>query len=119
MQLVGEFNGMKELDGIGTDVDAGAELGELGRLLVDLHFEALPAQRDGRGESAEACSDDGDATRVSHVMLRRWTLDGNARSRHPWPPRSDMRSVRPEGYRLALMPRLSAAVAIWERWTSM
>src|SRR6476620_11820432 len=83
MQLVGETDGVKELDGVGTDVDAGAELGELGRLFVDLHFEALAAQRDGRGQPAEARSDNGNAPRVSHLMLREWTLDGNAGRCHP------------------------------------
>ena len=70
MQLVGEADGVKELYRIGADVDAGAELGELRRLLVDLHFEALPAQRDGRGQPAQARSDNGNPTRVSHLMLR-------------------------------------------------
>jgi hypothetical protein len=62
MQLLGETDGVKELDGIGTDVDAGAKLGEFRRLLVDLHFEALPTQRDGRRQSAEARSDNCNAT---------------------------------------------------------
>ena len=72
MQLVGEADGVKELDGVGADVDAGAELGELGRLLVDLHFEALPAERDGRRQSAEAGSDNGNAARFSHLCSGNW-----------------------------------------------
>src|SRR5271169_3688469 len=70
MQLLGEADGVKELDGIGTDVDAGAKLGEFRRLLVDLHFEALPTQRDGRRQSAEACSDNCNAMHFPHLMLR-------------------------------------------------
>src|SRR5262245_8740796 len=66
VQLVGETDGPKKLDRVGTDVDAGAELGEFGRLLVDLHLESLPAQRDGGRQSAKAGSDDGYATGVRH-----------------------------------------------------
>src|SRR5215207_81373 len=105
MQLVGEAGGAKELYGVGTDVDAGAELGELGRLFVDLHLEALAAQRDGRSQSAEARSDNGNAPRVSHLMLREWTLDGNAGSRHPRRQGPIWAQSGPDGYRLALMPR--------------
>src|SRR5262249_28141833 len=66
VKLVGEFDGLKELDGVGADVDAGAELGEFSRLLVDLHLEPLPAQRDSGCQSAKARSDDGYATCVRH-----------------------------------------------------
>ena len=74
MQLVGEADRVKELYRIGADVDAGAEFGEFGRLLVDLHLESLPAQRDGRRQPAKARSDNGNPTRVSHFMLRTWNV---------------------------------------------
>ena len=70
MQLLGEADGVKELDGIGTDVDAGAKLGEFRCLLVDLHFEALPTQHAGRRQSAEARSDNCNATHFPHLILR-------------------------------------------------
>ena len=41
-----QADGVKEFYRIGADVNAGAELDEFGRLLVDLHFESLPAERD-------------------------------------------------------------------------
>ncbi len=40
-------DGLKELDGIGTDVDAAPNSASSAALFVDLHFEALSAQRDG------------------------------------------------------------------------
>src|SRR5262245_34466215 len=79
VQLVGELDGLEELDRVGTDVDAGAELGESARLLVDPHLEPLPAQRDGGGQSAKAGSDDGYATCLRHL------------------PRSDGPSAGPSG----------------------
>ena len=83
MQLVGEANGVKEFYRIGADVDAGAKLGELGRLLVDLHLEALPAQRDGRRQPAKSCADNGNPMSASHPVLRHATLDRNAHPCHP------------------------------------
>src|SRR5947207_4674304 len=82
MQLVGEANGVKEFYRIGADVDAGAELDEFGRLLVDLHFEFLPAERDGRRQPAKPRSDDRNPTRVAHLMLP----DTNVRSERPLVP---------------------------------
>ena len=70
MELVYKSDRLKELHRVGADVDAGAELGEFGRLLVDLHLETLPAQRDGRRQAAEAGSDNGNATRSPHLALR-------------------------------------------------
>jgi hypothetical protein len=41
-------------------VDAAADLGQLRRLLVDVHGEAGPAEREGRGEAADPGAHDGD-----------------------------------------------------------
>src|SRR5262245_33059404 len=83
MQLVGEADGVKELDGVGTDVDAGAELGELCRLFIDFNFEALLTQRDRRRQAAETRTDNGDTTRRSHLPRSRIeTIGGNARPGH-------------------------------------
>ena len=43
-----------------ADVDAGADLAEQARLLVDLHVEAGLQQADRGGEPADAAADDGD-----------------------------------------------------------
>ena len=51
VQLVGQRERVKQLHGIGADVDAGAELREFGRLLEDLYLEALMAKRNGRRQS--------------------------------------------------------------------
>jgi hypothetical protein len=84
VQLVGQFEGVKHLHGIGTDIDAGAEFGELGRLLVDLNLEALPAKRDAGRQTAQAGSYDSDPTRASHVAPSRFdTVDRHADRRHP------------------------------------
>jgi len=44
-------------------IDTAADLGELGRLLIDLDVEAGLAQRHRGGEAAEAGADDGDPVR--------------------------------------------------------
>src|ERR1700694_350809 len=67
VQLVGQVERTKNLHRIGAEVDAGAELGELGGLFVDLHLEALTAERDGRRHPAEARSYNRDPTRASHA----------------------------------------------------
>ncbi len=67
MELVGEPDRLKELDRVGADVDAGAELGELGCLLVNLHFETPQAQRDRRRQAAEARPHNGNAMRFRHI----------------------------------------------------
>ena len=46
--------------GVRADVDAGADLAEQARLLVDLHVEAGLQQADRGGEPADAAADDGD-----------------------------------------------------------
>ncbi len=60
---------LKELDGVGADIDAGAELGKLGRLLIDPHLETLKAQRDSSRQPAEARADNGNVARSCHLML--------------------------------------------------
>jgi hypothetical protein len=70
VQLVGETDGVKEFYRIGADIDPGTEFGEFRRLLVDLNFESLPAERDRRRQPAKPRSDNGNPTRVSHFMLR-------------------------------------------------
>ena len=45
---------------VGADLDAGADLLQLGRLLVDLDVEAALEQRQRRGQSADAAADDDD-----------------------------------------------------------
>ena len=79
MQLVRQPDGLKEFHRIGTDVDAGAELGEFARLLVDLDVKSLPAERDGRRQPAKPRSDNRNPARASH----RGTLDRLAHPCHP------------------------------------
>jgi hypothetical protein len=96
MQLVGEPDGVKEFYRIGADVDAGAELDEFGRLLVDLHFESLPAERDGRRQPAKPRSDNRNPTRASHSHgPRHETLDRNAHGCHPDGRARDALEARP------------------------
>src|SRR4051794_6811865 len=84
VQLVRQIERPEDLHRIGTEVDAGAELRELGRLFVDLHLEALTAERDGRRQSAEASSYNGDPTRASHATFPPpSTLDCNGHPCHP------------------------------------
>ena len=70
MELADKSDRLKEFYRVGADVDAGAELGELGGLLVDFHLETLAAQRNGCRQAAEARSDNSNTTCLSHLMLR-------------------------------------------------
>ena len=45
-------------EGVGPDLDAGADFLELGRLLDELRGDTLPLQRQGRGQAADAAADD-------------------------------------------------------------
>ena len=47
--------------GVRPDVDAGADLGEQARLLIDLHVEAGLQQADRGGQPADAAADDRDS----------------------------------------------------------
>src|ERR1041384_2752620 len=67
MEFLGQSDRLEELDRVGADVDAGAELGELGRLLVDVRLEALPAQRDGSRQPAKTSADNGDPACFRHL----------------------------------------------------
>jgi hypothetical protein len=83
VQLVGKADRLEELDRVGADVDAGAELGELRRLLIDARLEALPAQRNGGREAAEAGSDNGNATRLGQFSFSAGaTIAAQARRRY-------------------------------------
>ena len=48
----------KDFHRIGSKLDAGADLAELARPLVDAHLDAVPAQRAGSGQAAQSGSDD-------------------------------------------------------------
>jgi Tripartite tricarboxylate transporter family receptor len=67
VQLVRQFKRVKHLHGIGADVDAGAELRKLRRLLVDVHLEALAAKRNGRRQSPKPGPYDSNPTCARHV----------------------------------------------------
>lgn len=47
-------------DGVRAEADAGADLAELGRGLVDRHGDVLLQEADGQREPADAAADDGD-----------------------------------------------------------
>ena len=49
-----------------AELDAGAELLELGRLLQHPHGKALPRQRSGRREAADAATGNQDREVVAH-----------------------------------------------------
>ena len=52
--------------GIGTELDAGADLAKLGRLLVDRDLEPASSQRDGGRQPAEPGADHRDAAHFTH-----------------------------------------------------
>ena len=61
--------------GVRPDIDAGADLAEQARLLVDLNVEAGLQQADRRGQPADAAADDGDPHR--HLLNFRMILSEN------------------------------------------
>ena len=65
-----ELERAQRLHRVRAEGDAGADLLELRRRLVDVHLEAAPAQRMRGGQAADAAADDGDAGRSRHVPLR-------------------------------------------------
>ena len=68
LRLRAETERMEHAGAVGADLDAGAELFQLGRLLIDIDADALADQRQRRGQATDARSDDGDV--VIHANLR-------------------------------------------------
>src|SRR4051812_24804812 len=54
---------------VGADLDAGSDLLQLIRLIVDLHIDAAPKQRQRSGQSANAAADDDNVPRRAHEAL--------------------------------------------------
>ena len=52
--------GMEHARAVGADLHAGADLAQLGRLLVDLDLDAAQQQGERAGEPADAGADDDD-----------------------------------------------------------
>jgi hypothetical protein len=69
---------IEHLHRVGAHLDAGAHLAELRRLLVDPHAMAALQQRGGRGQAAEAGTDDGDV----HARPPRLSVAGDALRLH-------------------------------------
>ncbi len=65
------------LDRIRPDLQSGADLTELRRLLVDLDLETEFQKRRGGGESADPGADDDDLGLARHVILRNLTLSNH------------------------------------------
>ena len=77
----GEAEPAQDARRVRAHVDAAADFGQLGRLLVDIDRETGPAQRQGGGEPADAGADHGNLERGG---------------RHPEPPNiRDDASCRP------------------------
>ena len=51
---------MQHARAVGADLHAGADLAQLGRLLVDLDLDAAPQQGERAGQPADAGADDDD-----------------------------------------------------------
>src|SRR5688572_6293987 len=63
-QLRSQAELLEETRGVGRQRDRGPDLPELSGLLVDVHPDAVSAQRDRQREAANAGADDGDPARV-------------------------------------------------------
>ena len=59
-ELVGEPEPVQDARGVRADLDAGADLAQRRRLLVDMDVEARPQQRQRRRQAADAAADDAD-----------------------------------------------------------
>ena len=76
---------LEEARPVGRQRHRGADLAQLGGLFVDVDAEAVPAQCDGEGQTADAGADDGDAgalvvciwgaaaVRASGYLIALWT----------------------------------------------
>ena len=60
LERVLEAERVEHARAVGADLDAGADLLQLRRLLVDLDVEAALEQRQRRGQPADAAADDDD-----------------------------------------------------------
>src|SRR5262249_4072574 len=94
-----EAQPVEDARGVRSHVDAAADLGQLGRLLVDVDVEAGLEQRDGRGEAADAGTDDRDLERFAgHGAQDTGTGCRAAKgltTRSRWPSPRDRSSRRP------------------------
>ena len=71
-RLVAETEGVEHFRAVRRDVDAGADLAERRRLLVDLDLKALLPQTDRGGQSAQTRSDDDDPACLRHSCILGW-----------------------------------------------
>jgi hypothetical protein len=55
-RLVAHAQRVKGVEGVGAELDAGADFADLGRLLEHLHLEALAHQRQRGGQAANAAA---------------------------------------------------------------
>ena len=78
--------------GVRADVDAGADLAEQARLLVDLHVEAGLQQADRGGQSTDAAADDRDSDVL--LAITRRACRAPDRSPRPRPPGRRRRTAR-------------------------
>ena len=70
----GEPEPVQDARRVWAHVDAAPDLGQLGRLLVDLDRETGAAQRQGGGQAADAGADHGNLERgARHPNAPRWT----------------------------------------------
>ena len=58
----------KRLQRIGTEIEPGADLGELRRLFIDRNVYPAPVQRQCRGRATEAATDNDDFWRARHLV---------------------------------------------------
>ena len=70
-ECVGQSQPVQDPRRVGADLDTGADLAELPRLLVDLDVEATPVQRQRSGEASDAAADDADREALAHLTCGR------------------------------------------------
>ena len=92
---VAETQRSQHAHAIGLDSDAGADLSEGWRLLVEVHVDAATEESEGGGDTADAATDDSDARSAHRIFLSMAPLSYSVEARRRPPAISNRASHMP------------------------
>jgi len=84
-RLVADAQGVEGVEGVGAELDTGADLADLSGLFEDLHPEALAHEGEGGGEAADAAAGDEHGKRLLGCLLGHGRLLRQGRVYSGWP----------------------------------